>query len=345
LLFVYFVWSRKTLRYAIIAGIFAALAYLTKQSALIACLPVLVFLFWRNWRRGLACFFTAGLIIGITTLVFNQTSSGWYVYYVFGLLSQQTEWIYQEFVTFWNDDLLVHVPVAILISVVFFAGRVKHDKHAFFQWLAITTGAMAAAFFTRVKIGGYDNVLLPAYAAISILFGLGLNELLKLSRNLQVEIRNGAQGLILLACLFQLLMLAYNPFAQIPTNADLEAGKKFIQLLSNVKGEVFLPDHGYLPTLAGKQTYAHNSAIWDVLRGSQLTLGKTLLTQDLEQAIRSQVFDEIILDSDLDLDWCCVGIDQTYTRVGEVFPDQTSFYTITGDRKRPTYIYLADRLK
>jgi hypothetical protein len=43
--------------------------------------------------------------------------------------------------------------------------------------------------------------------------------------------------------------------------------------------------------------------------------------------------------------WCCTDIDQTYTRVGEVFQDSTVFYTVTGDKKRPTYIYVADRLR
>ena len=39
------------------------------------------------------------------------------------------------------------------------------------------------------------------------------------------------------------------------------------------------------------------------------------------------------------------GSINTYTRVGEVFQDQTVFYTVTGDKKRPTYIYIANRLK
>ena len=70
-----------------------------------------------------------------------------------------------------------------------------------------------------------------------------------------------------------------------------------------------------------------------------------MLEGDLKDAINRQFFDEIILDSDLDLNWCCVEIDQTYTRMGEVFQDQTSFFTVTGDKKRPTFIYVANRLK
>jgi len=345
LLFIYFVRARKSLGYSVLAGLFAALAYLTKQTALIACLPVLAYLFWCNWKYALSLLAIATLTIGITTLVFNQASAGWYNYYVFGLLSQQTEWLPLEFVSFWKDDLLVHLPLATLFSVFFLAGRPKRDWLILLQWLAILVGALAGTFITRVKIGGYDNVLLPLYAVLAILFGLGLNELFKFARQLPIDFRGRLEGLIQIACLIQLLIMAYNPYAQIPTKADLEAGQKLVQLLSDVKGEVFLPDHGYLPTLAGKKTYAHESAIWDVLRGDRQTIGKTLLAEELKDAIHQQVFDKIILDSDLDLNWCCVEIDQTYTKVGEVFQDQTSFYTVTGDKKRPTYIYVANRLK
>jgi hypothetical protein len=231
------------------------------------------------------------------------------------------------------------------LSAVFLAGEAKRNRSNLIQWLAILAGALTGSFITRVKIGGYDNVLLPAYAVIAILFGLGLNELFKAIRQLQGDLRGRLESLIQAACLIQMVILAYNPFAQIPSKTDLEAGQKLVSLLAQVRGEVFLPDHGYLPTLAGKKTYAQESAIWDVLRSNQQTKGKLLLAGELKHAIQSQFFDEIIIDSDLDLHWCCVDIDQTYTRVGEVFQDQTSFYTVTGDKKRPTYIYLANRLK
>ena len=345
LLFIYFARCRESLGSSVLAGMFAALAYLTKQTALIACLPVLAYLFWRNWKYALSVLGVATLIIGITTLIMNQASSGWYTYYIFGLLSQQTEWLPLEFVTFWKNDLLVHLPVAILFTLFFLFGRPKQDRLLLMQWLSILVGALAGSFISRVKIGGYDNVLLLAYAVISILFGLGLSALLRIARQMQVDFSGRMGALIQVACLIQLVILAYNPYAQIPSKADLEAGHKLVQILSDVKGNVFLPDHGYLPTLAGKQTYAHEAAIWDILRGNQQTKGKALLTEDLQNALRQQIFDEIILDSDLDLNWCCGGIDQYYTRVGEVFRDQTNFYPVTGDKFRPTYIYIAKRLE
>jgi hypothetical protein len=345
LLFIYFVRGRKSSGYAVLTGALAALAYLTKQTALIACVPILAYLFWCNWKYALVCLAMAALTIGLTTLVMNYASAGWYSYYVFGLLSQQTEWLPQEFITFWKDDLLIHLPIVVLFAAFFLAGRPKQDQVSILQWLSILTGALAGSFITRVKIGGYANVLLPAYAVLSILFGMGLAGLLKLIRQVPADYRGRLEVLIQTACLIQLAILLYNPFAQIPTKADLDAGNTLVKMLSEVKGTVFLPDHSYLPALAGKSTYANNSAIWDVLRGDQQTNGKALLTANISSAIQQQSFDEIIVDGDLDLDWCCNGIEQYYTRVGEVFQNQSVFYTVTGDKKRPTYIYVANRLK
>jgi hypothetical protein len=130
-----------------------------------------------------------------------------------------------------------------------------------------------------------------------------------------------------------------------PQAADREAGYQLVQKLADVKGEVYLPDHGYLPSMAGKQPYAHQAAIWDVMRGDKPSKAKSILTEDLQDAFQKQVFDEIILDSDLDLFWCCKWIDQYYIKVGEVFPDQTTFYPVTGDKFRSTYIYIAKRLE
>ena len=345
LVFIYFVRGKKTIGYAVFAGILAALAYLTKQTTLIACMPILVYLFWCNWKYALTCLGVAALTISITTLVMDHASAGWYSYYVFGLLSQQTEWLPQEFITFWKDDLLVHLPLAVLFATFFLIGRPKQERSTLFQWLSILTGALAGSFITRVKIGGYDNVLLPMCAVLSILFGLGLGGLLQLIKQAPDDYRGRLEALVHAACLIQMALLLYNPFAQIPTKADLQAGNTLVKMVSEVQGTVFLPDHSYLPALAGKSTSANNSAIWDVLRGNQPTIGRDLLAADISAAIRRQSFDEIIIDGNLDLDWCCVGIDQTYTRVGKVFQDPSVFYTVTGDKKRPTYIYVANRLK
>jgi 4-amino-4-deoxy-L-arabinose transferase-like glycosyltransferase len=217
LLFVYFARGRQSWKSAVLVGIFAGLAYLTKQTALITCLPVLAYLFWRNWKQALLASGIAALIVGITTLILDLSSSGWYSYYIFGLLSQQTEWLPLQFITFWKNDLAVHVPLAILILLFFLAGRPRQDRPSLILWLCILAGALAGTFISRVKVGGYDNVLMPLYAAIALLFGLGLSALIRTVRLLSVEYKGRLEGLVMAAVLVQFVMLFYNPFAQLPT--------------------------------------------------------------------------------------------------------------------------------
>lgn len=342
LLFIYFARGKKTLAYSMLTGALVAMAFLTKQTALMTCLPVIVYLFWQNWKYALSLLIVATVIIGMVTLFMERASSGWYTYYVFSLLTQQTEWEPWRFVSFWTDDLMVHVPIAILFTI-FFLSMPKKARPILIKWLSVLAGALAGSFITRVKLGGYDNVLLPAYAAISILFGLGLSESLKLANQLFISYRSRIVLLIYISCLIQLLILFYNPIEQIPTKADLDEGYKLVKFLSTVSGEVYIPDHGYLATLAGKKVYAHHSAIWDVVRGNKQSTGKGLLTEDLDAAIRQQLFDVIILDSEWN--YCCSEISQYYSIETYRYPDESAFYTITGWKRRPTYIFYAKRLK
>ena len=343
LLFIYFVRGKSSLLYAILSGIFASLAFLTKQTALITCLPVIAYLFTGNWKYALSGFVIMALIVVTTTLLLDRASAGWYSYYVFGLQSQQTEWLPWTFINFWNEDLLMHLPLATLFILFFFLNRLHRRRSVLIQWLSILAAALICAFLTRVKVGGYDNVLLPAYVVISILFGLGLNESLNAVSQLNVDYKVRVEILIHVACLIQLITLFYDPFAQIPTESDLQAGYELVSLISKVDGDVYLPDHGYITTLAGKKTYAHHSAIWDILRGNKQTKGKAILLDDLDYAIRQQIFDMIIFDSAWN--YCCSELNQYYTRKGVVFEDETVFYPVTGWKRRPTHIYISKRLE
>lgn len=341
LLFIYIIRGKKTIPFAVLTGVLAALAILTKQTAIITTFPVIVILAGWRWKYAISMLALIGIILGGTTFGLNQFTDGWYSYYVFTLLQNQV-WILQAFISFWNEDLLIHLPIATLFAIIYFVNIYHKDRKGFFQWLAIFLGALIGSFVTRVRMGGYDNVLLPLFAVITILFGMGLNDLL-VKKGLPLP-KNGywSANIVLVACLIQFAVLLYNPLAQIPSARDREAGYELINLISNVEGEVFLPDHGYISKMAGKMTYAHNSEIWEVLRGNQSNVGKDFLSKDLDDAIRLQKFDLIIFDTERN--FCCENIKDYYILEGEVFQEEDVFYPVTGWRIRPTYIYIARRL-
>lgn len=340
---VYFARKDESSLKIILAGILSALAILTKQTGLILCVPIGIYLLFSQWKRGLIYSFSAGLIVIGATIFLNLNTDGWYSYYVYTLLSQQTQWMPIEFIRFWKDDLLVHMPIATLMMIYFFMGKIKQDHKELLKWSLVFLGALLGTFISRVKIGGYDNVLLPMFSILSILAGLGLGDLYKKSQLGKDENKNRVDVIIHIACLIQLIILFYNPFVQIPSENDLVEGERILQMLTEEEAKIYIPDHGYLSRMAGRNTYAHHAAIWDVLRTDQITDGKRKLTSDLDEIIQQQVFDIIIMDETGN--FCCKEIDTYYTKTEEIFQNNTSFYPVTGDKRRPTFIYVANRLR
>ena len=340
LLAVYFTRGKVNIPYSLLAGLFFALAIFTKQTGLILAIPLLFFLFIRNWKHGIAFLGAVCILLIPITVILDKQTSGWYTYYVYELLAQQAEWLPLEFVNFWKNDLIIHLPITLLIALFFLSDEFGKNKQRFILWALILSGAVASSFFSRVKIGGYENVLLPMFGIFCIITGLGLPRIFAL---IHTGNSRRAELFVYIACFIQLITLAYNPFAQIPSKQDLIKGNQLVAYLSNMEGEIYIPDHGYLLSRLGKNTFAHHAAIWDVLRTDKMTEGKQILTTQLENTIQSQLFDVIIMDEEGN--FCCPEIDGFYTRVGEVFDDDISFYPVTGDKRRPTYIYIANRLR
>ena len=144
---------------------------------------------------------------------------------------------------------------------------------------------------------------------------------------------------MLIACLLQFVTLFYNPIDQLPSKNDLEAGQSLIRIIKNIEGEVFLPYHGFLPTLAGKSMNAHSMAIADILRGEDEDIIHMLQVQMTEAILRKR-FDAIILDND----WW--GFDKEILKEyssSTVFIDPDVFWPVTGMETRPESIYILTR--
>ena len=125
---------------------------------------------------------------------------------------------------------------------------------------------------------------MPAYVIISILFGLSIHKILELSSK---------RIILYLICIAQFGILLYNPLSQVPTQRDLKRAKEFIIKIKKIKGDIWVPYHGYIPFLAGKKTYAHVAAIWDVLRSN--TKPKVILINEIKKSLKNGDFKAIIL--------------------------------------------------
>lgn len=331
--------SRDSSRSYVLAGALLFLSFLTKQTALIVFAPVAAYCILVDRRRSVYFLATVVALVGASTYFLDWIHNGWYVYYTFDL-PQQHSFLKHMWVDFWTIDIMSKLPIAFAMSVFYFASHVFYsDRRSYPFYLLMLMGALAGAWLSRLHPGGYLNVLMPAYAGLSILFGLAVHRALELVSSAPTVRRKLVEACIYLVCIIQFALLRYDAIAQIPTEKDLQAGRAFVRTLTGLSGEVLVPYHGYLPMLAGHKCYAHEQAIRDVLQGNESPT-KVKLLNEIHQALTERRFDYIVLD---DATWFPELIERNYAGWKQVFEDRDAFWPVTGYQRRPEVIFVAKK--
>ncbi len=329
-----------TLTSYVVAGVLLALSFLTKQVALVAAVPLIVRVLFRERRNASSAILLGGTFVVIAagvTLILNSVSEGWYSYYVFDVASShpivQTHWL-----RFWSRDILLPMAIACLLALFFvFIRLIQQRKDHVWFYSLFAAGMLGASWLSRLKAGGYDNCLIPAYAALAILLGVAVPVALKFhDEKLHEELEKTlARSFLYAALMIQFLVLSYNPLNQIPTQADRAAGDSLIRKMASVNGNVFLPFHGYLSSLAGKKSHAHVMAIHDVLISTN-DKGKAILQADIAQALQERRFAAILLDVEHPEE---IPLEQDYAMQEKIFERAEVFRPVTGWITRPEFVY------
>jgi hypothetical protein len=286
-------WHAST-RATIFAAVLISLSFLVKQTGLIVAVPLAAYCAWRGWRVLVGFVGTVSIIVVGTTLMLDRLFGGWYLYYVVHVpgqhpLALETLW------GFWRFDLLRPLPLAFLVSVVYLIWRLRsRDRDAAVFYLLAVAGLFGGAMASRLHSLSYINVVLPAYAAVSIVFAIAVHDSARMasarsSARTSRLVPTALYGLALL----QLLRLVYGPASLVPSAEDVAAGRQLVQRLRTMPGDVFVPYHGYLPVLAGKTPHAHAAVIADVIRGGVTDVEKGL-ADELDNALRTHQFDSIV---------------------------------------------------
>ncbi len=323
----------------ILAGTLFSLSFLTKQTALAIAIPVMLYYIVVNRRNFVLFVVTMAVIVGGSTLVLNRIHAGWYTYYVFGVPSGHPL-IGRMLIEFWTADILAPLSIACSLSVLYFVSRLSDSrKEDCFFYLLMAGGMVGAAWMSRIHEGGFDNVLLTAYAAISILFGLGLHCVLEALQSGKTEKGRYFEVGAYLVCLLQFILLVYNPLLLIPTEEDVEAGWKLVERIKQVEGDVFVPYHPYLPVLAGKRTFAHGEALYSIM-SSDREKGRAKLDSEINRAVREKRFSAVILDMHRSRKIWNRGVGPANFRgycfdERPIFNDADVFWPITGVKVRP----------
>lgn len=269
---------------AIVAAVLISLAALTKQTALAMALPLIIYCVLTRKRNLLSLVFPLVLVLGLYTLVLNAMSDGWFLYYVFDV-PRHHPLVKDMVLGFWKQDIAAVLPLASLVGLFYFStqNRDRWKSEGLF-YLSVCAGLVLGGWGGRLNFGGYNNALMPAYAALAIVFGLGFNRALTWLAQWSPSSRK-VEVFVYASCMLQFLLLLYNPAQAIPTAQDLAASQQALGAIAATPGDVWVPYHGYLGTLAGKKSHAHIEALRDFV-----DLGPQSTTRDaLIREIRSEV--------------------------------------------------------
>jgi hypothetical protein len=289
-------------------GALAFLAFFTKQIALIAIAPALVWLALVRPRAGVSALAVLIALVAGSTLSLDAVSGGWYRYFGVSELAGQP-WQRRMWVGFWRIDLYRHLrPLAWLLAVALIARvsvAVRRRAGSERGWalpairptvggrigigyeLAAAVGMLLAAWFSRLHTGGYVNVLMPAYAACALGGGLAFAAM----RRLGPLPALAAVALVLA----QLAVLLQMPDHALPARVQRTAGTELIARLRSLPGPVLVLAHPWYGTLAGKGSFAQTDAITEVLR-SHGARGASVLRSVLRDSLNRYRVQAVILD-------------------------------------------------
>lgn len=330
------------------AGLVAALAFFTKQTALGLFVPLLLWACFA-WRRRAAVFAGVAVpLIGGGFLFLDAIHEGWFRYFTVTLPAM--DGIRHEMLArFWWDDLFLTLPVAsaallgfLLLTVLGKSGRPARDAWFF---LFAGGGMIGLSWLARIHKGGYLNVLMPACALLALALPLGLDALERLLKHRGPALRHGLSSLAAAAVIAQLAWLAAAPEKGmlpagrwIPTGEDRAAGEAIVDLIAGYEGPVFTPFHCFLPVSAGKRYCGSRGAMMPILYGRDDERRQEFVTSSI-LAIRRHKYDAIILDKKR-FRHLMEAIELYYRQEpGDLIARPDLFRTVTGMKTQPRFLY------
>jgi hypothetical protein len=332
----------------LVVGVLAFLAFMTKQSDLLAMLPVLLMLLVFRRRVGLSASATVAVLVVGSTYLLDASSHGWYGYYVFQELLHQGV-VHSVWRTFFTQDLW-HTPWTIGLGLIAIALFVLYRRVASTDWLywgSAIAGLLLASLVSRLHSGGARDVLITAYAGTALMGAFGYNALLqaaKLGRaNGQgtgwiAKVPAATSIALVLVVGIQIGALHYSPSQYIPTASDRSAGEHFIALVRRTPGPVIVADHPYYDTLAGKTSWAQGEAVHDILRAGPSRARTDLLTS-IDTLLRSA--QPVIVFAD-GRSSALGSLSLPYFRLTstKVFDCERCFYPVTDLKRRPAFLFV-----
>ncbi|HEX5050544.1 MAG TPA: hypothetical protein VFZ65_02115 [Planctomycetota bacterium] len=251
-------------RWLVAAGL-ATAAVLAKQSALIWLPAIGVGALCHDWRVAVRFAVATLAGVGITTGAMHLASDGWSTFYLFEM-PRHHGWNGDRKLGFWTEDLLPMLPLVGLGLLGFVAQwRSGARREALFLG-AFGSGGLMTSWFSRLHVGGFDNVLLYGFAGACVLGPVAAASLSTAAGARWQQLAAPVLLLVQFAWLGEAAWQRDPGTTLLPSAAHRRAHEELFAFVQAQPGPVWIPGHGGISLRAGKGTGAHGQAIFDLLQ-------------------------------------------------------------------------------
>lgn len=321
-----------------LSGILFTLSCMTKQTYLILLIATWVYCFFLDRKKAWVFIASSMSLYSIVFFILNIIHGGWYRYFIFDLPQNHTAAF--DFTTAGRLFFyLIFRPICLIfLFTVFHFIQIIGNKKNYSQMniILIVGSIITTSWLGIINPGGFNNVVVPSHAILSIIAGIFLSKML--SKNFSPRI---LQLGILILTVIQFVLLRYPIRSQIPTAEDLRSGNMILQKIKQTDGDVYVPYHPELMLLAGKKNYAGWISMAELEGKFEIgTRSKewTKVKSQLQIAFRKNKFAMIIIDNSV---YGFYGHPEYYypqtTKI--VYFEEDTFYPVTGWNIRPSIIY------
>ena len=241
-----------------VGGLLLVAAFATKHHAAAFGLPALIWL-WRGQGRGAAARFAAWSVGPALAFMVGMAfeGDGMFLTYLLGVPAGHGIVASRLFVGA-PTELVTGLPVLAAAAAAGLALTRGRTPGAGWYWSVQCALALFLACLMRGHHGGFKNVLIPGYWAVSMLGGLGVVALR--GRLPQV----GVAAALAVALGVQGWLGRWEPVRFHPAPGDAEAGARVVARLAEIDGEVLAPWQPWMAVQAGKRPAFHLIALWDI---------------------------------------------------------------------------------
>ena len=329
----YFLSLHKNIWRLLLGTIILIIASFTKQAGIFYVLAAFLYIFLKDKKRSMFFIGIFLFVFGSAIYIYNLSTEGWFLVYAFN--NPKHIPISDDFISKMIKEIVPYLLIFGFVSWNLWQ-RIFKNKEAPDIWDLAFLISIFSFVFISCRVGAYLNDHIPLTYFSSLIFALKIFNVDKYILKNKLNLKIISKAILVI----QMVILLYNPLKYIPSQRSIDFGKAFIERISEIEGEVFIPFHQFYAYLAGKKTYLSACALW------AYRFGNYYYPEEIIDKLRKKKFSIIVTDDVEDLNGIFLGkeisekIIKNYSLKECLFYCNDVEFNVPAERKfRPLAIY------